>query len=165
MESIQQILGDPKPFLQRIFEQLKSSKIDVADLELDHICYRVATVERYQILKEKLQNIGDLLTENHINGRAIATFKLHKPIVFQKRKIWVLELPAPKAGSNYPEGFEHVEFVISESFEDFMKRYPSAVFDKKGLSKKVNAELRISFGNLSVKFHHQSLEYVIQFLD
>jgi predicted metalloenzyme YecM len=76
-----------------------------------------------------------------------------------------LELPSPKKGSEYSEGFEHVEFVIDEPFEAFIKRYPKTLFDKKGQFKKVNADLRIQFENCSVKFHHHSLEYVIKYLD
>ncbi len=165
MDSIQQLLGNPTPFLHRIFDYLKEEEMDVSGFELDHICYRVATEERYLETKQKLNDLGDLLTENNINGRPIATFKLHQSILFENRKIWCLELPSPKAGSDYPEGFEHVEFVIDEPFEDFINRYPKTAFDKKGLSKTVNPDLRLKFNDLSVKFHQHSLEYVMKFLD
>ena len=163
--SIQQLLGNPESFLNEVFKYLEWEEIDVEQFELDHICYRVSLKERYSELKQELLKLGSLLTENEINGRPIATFKLNKPILFENRKIWCLELPSPKPGSNYSEGFEHAEFVIDVPFENFVNLYPNSFFDKKGLSKKVNADLRIQFGELSVKFHHHSLEYVIKFLD
>ena len=165
MKSVQQLLGDPSIFLQNISDQLEAKKINVTDYELDHICYRVSSLDRYHELKKTLNEFGDLLIESKINGRAISTFRLNNSIGFKGREIWCLELPAPKSGSNYQEGFEHVEFVISEPLEDFLLRFPNIDFDLKGLSKKVNSDVRIKFGDLSVKFHRQSLEYVIKHLD
>ena len=165
MKSVQQLLGEPSIFLQNIFDHLEAKNINVADYELDHICYRVSSLDRYYELKKTLIEFGDLLTESNINGRAISTFKLNNSISFKSREIWCLELPSPKNGSNYQEGFEHVEFVISEPLEDFLLRFPNINFDRKGLSKKVNSDVRIKFGDLSVKFHRQSLEYVIKYLD
>ena len=126
--SIYQLLGDFNPFLDRIFQYLSAKKVDVKRYELDHICYRVETEERYQALKKSLTSIGELLTESQIGGRAIASIKLKKPIVYKDRKIWVIELPAPKKGSFYKEGFEHVEFVIDVPFEAFL--FPGFRFQK-----------------------------------
>ena len=165
MNKINSILGDPTDFLSRIFKHLRNDGVDVSQLELDHICYRVSSTARYFDLKSALQNTGELLTESQVSGRSIASIKLHEPILFQERKIHVLELPSPKKNSDYPEGFEHVEFVIDRSFDGFMQLYPGVQFDVKSASKAVNPEIRIQYGELSVKFHHHTLEYVIKYLD
>lgn len=107
---------------------------------------------------------GTLLVENKIGGRAISTFKLHEPIIFGERKIWCIELPSPKEGSFYPEDYEHVEFVIDKDFDTFMKSYPQIHFNTKALSKEINADIRIKYDGFSVKFHHNTLEYVIKYL-
>ena len=60
--SFAQFLGDIKPFLDHIFKYLSVKKVDVTNYELDHICYRVETKERYQELKKSLTNLGELLT-------------------------------------------------------------------------------------------------------
>ena len=163
MKPISIILSDPIPFLDNIFQTLSSLNIKVDKYQLDHVCYRTESTEQYLDLKTTLHKFGKLLTENQINGRPIATFKLFQPIIFKNRKIYLLELPSPKPGSFYPAGYEHVEFIIDESLEKFMARYPDIVFDKKGISKQVNPEVRLTFPEFSVKFHLHDLEYVIRY--
>jgi len=164
-ENITALLGDSKPFLDHIFQYLSKKKIKVENYELDHICYRVETEERYQSLKKLLTNLGELLTESQIGGRAIASIKLTEPIIYKNRKIEVVELPAPKKGSFYKEGFEHVEFVIDQPFEAFMASHPHLNFITKDLKKSVNQGVTLKETDFSVKFHHHTLEYVIRYLD
>jgi len=163
--SIHQLLGDSTSFLEHIFRYLSSKKVDVSDYELDHICYRVETKERYQYLKKALIDVGELLKESQIGGRAITSIKLVEPIIYKNRKIWVVELPAPKKGSFYKEGFEHVEFVIDTPFDTFMKTHAHLSFVTKDLKKSVNQGVTLKETDFSVKFHHHSLEYVIRYLD
>ncbi|MBX2872739.1 MAG: VOC family protein [Saprospiraceae bacterium] len=162
---LEQILGPITPFLDQIFQHLTEDNILVNNYELDHICYRVANEERYLELKHQLADHGELLTESIIGGRLISTFKLHQPYRYQNREIQCLELPAPKEGSPYPEGFEHAEFVIQESFEVFMSKYSHLTFKTKGIQKPVNPEISLKYTDLSVKFHHHPIEYVIKYLD
>ena len=174
------ILPDAHPFLERIFEGLANKGIDVNDYELDHICYRVETLSEYESLKIELSKEGELLGENEINGRPIFVVKLDEPIVYpkgnkiksddldgegEKRLIYSVEVPAPKQNSPYSKGFEHVEFVIDTNLNAFKSQYPNIEFDEKGASKTLNPDLRLRLGQYSVKFHEQSLEYVIRFLD
>ncbi len=165
MKTIIDIIGDPTSFLDSIFQNLEKDKVDVANCELDHICYRVETLEKYISLKEKVGSIANLLTESLINNRPIATFKLEKPIIYKSRNIYLLEIPAPKKNSFYKEGFEHVEFVINESLSDWINLHQNITFDTKGMTKKVNPDVRIDYGNFSVKFHNFNLAYVIKYLD
>ncbi|MEN0003015.1 MAG: VOC family protein [Bacteroidota bacterium] len=165
MQQLAQLLAPTTPFLNQIMNALKADQINVASLELDHICYRVETFTRYEELKEALALFGVLLAESQIGGRPIATYKLHEPIRFREREIWCLELPAPKAKTPYMEGFEHVEFVINEPFDVFMNAHPQVQFDTKGMHKAVNADIRVCYPSCCVKFHHHSLEYVIRYLD
>ncbi len=159
---ITEILDNPTDFLNEIFRNLALVNIDISLLKLDHICYRVATKKAYSEKKNKLLQIGQLLASGMINGREISTFKLNQPIGYKNRKIFILELPSPKLNSPYPQGFEHVEFVTDCSLEKFQEIYSFVDFDQKAMTKKFNRDLRISFGNISVKFHEQSLESVIQ---
>lgn len=161
----EQILGPITPFLDQVFRHLADDNIDVKDKELDHVCYRVETQSRYLELKHQLTQYGALLTETIIGGRPISTFKLHQPYQYQDRKIYCLELPAPKEGSPYSEGYEHVEFVIEQVFEEFMEAYPGLKFKTKGMYKPVNPEISRKYSNLSIKFHHHPIEYVIKYLD
>ena len=159
------ILPSPLPFLRQLFLELHAAKADFSNLIIDHICYRVETQKRYLFLKEKLSKYGELLTEKPIGGRPIATFKFKEPFIFQNQKIYLLELPAPKKGRFYAEGWEHIEMVIEASFEDFMTQNEHLNFDTKAINKKVNPEVRLTFASGSVKFHHYPLDYVIAYLD
>lgn len=165
MDTIEKILGNAAPFLQRVFALLEKDGIDISSYELDHICYRVETSDRYEELKQTLFIFGSLLSESQIGGRAISTFKLNGSINFKERKIWCIELPAPKKGSFYREGYEHVEFVIDLEFEKFMELYPQINFSTKSISKEINPTIAIKYDGFSVKFHHKTLEYVIKYLE
>lgn len=159
--TLNQLLGSPTPFLNGLFAALAEDRIDVSSYELDHLCYRVVELKRYEELKDQLTLLGSLLGENIIGGRPIATFQLQEPIHYRERKIQVLELPAPKSGRNYPEGYEHVEFVIDQPFEAFMAQYPKLKFETKGINKLVNADIQLQYQGFGVKFHRQSLANVI----
>ena len=165
MNTIEGVLGDATPFLEKTFATLKQDKIDISKYELDHICYRVDTVDRYNELKQEILNYGALLSESQIGGRAISTFKLNEPIIFENREIRCIELPSSKEGSFYPAGYEHVEFVIDLEFEKFMSLYSHISFNTKSISKKVNPTIAIKYDGISVKFHQYSLEYVIEYLE
>ena len=76
--------------------------------------------------------------------------------------ISIIEVPEPKNGSYYENGFEHAEFVIEDSFEQFAQKNSQINFDWSNANKKINPELRVKLNdNISLKFHHQSLENLI----
>ncbi|MEL6142598.1 MAG: VOC family protein [Bacteroidota bacterium] len=161
------MLPNPKPFLDKIFADLaKHSYLEVSPYPIDHICYRVASMERYFELKTALLSQNELLTESIINGRPIATFRLQEAIKYREQNIELLELPSPKPGSDYPEGYEHIEFVIGEDPAKWIGQFPALDWDKKGLQKAINSDVRLKLSNgYSVKFHEHPLDYVIEFLD
>lgn len=165
MHSVEKYLGEIKPFLSKVFSALAKDRIDVSEYELDHLCYRVETLDRYEELKEHFLNNGELLSENEINGRAIANFKLKQPIIFEGRKIFGFELPAPKTGVFYKEGYEHVEFVVGTSLDKFLKMYPQINWDTTGMSKKVNPDIFVRYDGFVIKFHQHSIEYVVKYLE
>lgn len=136
------------------------------NLPIDHICYRVVSVEDYERAKATLLQDHELLAETLINGRPIATFKLREPLLYGQRQIPLLELPSPKVGSPYPEGYEHAEFVIGRSPAEWITAYPALSWDTKGIQKSVNADARLLLpGGISVKYHEYPLDYVIRYLD
>jgi predicted metalloenzyme YecM len=166
MSSLEKLLGSTDPFLEKVHLGLEKSSVDVAGLELDHICYRVETCRRYLELRNTLITYhGTALSEAWIGGRPITTFRLRRPILYMAREIFVLELPAPKEGSFYEEGFEHAEFVIDLGFEDFIAKHPELSFETKGLVKEINPDIALKYDGFSVKFHQNSLEYVITHLE
>lgn len=166
MSNTHSILPSPLPFLEELFDLLAEHHLDVSDLELDHICYRVETMERYSELKAIIPSFGRIGHTAIIGGREIMTVFLYVPIFFTGRAIHTLEIPAPKEGRVYQEGYEHAEFVIQESFESFQKRYPHLDFDMRGVSKPINPDMPLKLSDkISVKFHYSSLAYVVKYLE
>jgi len=163
MSTIDELLGNPTNFVTRVIEALKTDGIDVSKLELDHICYRVKTQSEYEHYQKELAQLGTLLTEEPIGGRLISTYKLETPIQVGDREIHLVELPAPHEKKPYPTGLQHAEFVIGSSFEDFMGQYPGKWFDILKVSKPINPDIKKQYIGFAVKFHQNSLEYVIKY--
>lgn len=150
-------------FLEALFARLQEVGVEIPwDWEIDHLCYRVDSVSRYEELKNQFARFGELLIESEVNGRMIATYKLTEPIAFRGWKVGLVELPSPKPSKKVPEGFEHIEVVAPVPLAELEKRYAHLELDRSGLSKKLNPELEIVLGARNVKFHPLSLEEVIR---
>lgn len=129
---------------------------------LDHVCYRVETLARYNEMRQKIGEKAILLDESEVSGRLIATFEFQNPLEIDGWSIPYLELPQPKTGSPYPEGLEHAEFVVVGSLDRFARAHPDLPFDDKGLVKTINPELALKYSGISVKFHEQQLGAVVR---
>ncbi len=164
-EAISEVFSGVEKFLERIFNFLEKDGIDVSDFNLDHICYRVKTEKEYVEVKGELAKKGILLKEHKVRNRLIASYKLYEPIIFRNRKIEVIEIPQPSDHANYKKGWQHVEFVMGDSFKDFMNKYPKIDFKTESMNKEINPELKVVWGEYAVKFHHQTLEYVVTVLE
>ncbi|PIP19096.1 hypothetical protein COY23_00120 [bacterium (Candidatus Torokbacteria) CG_4_10_14_0_2_um_filter_35_8] len=161
MQNIDNITGDYKTFLDKVFKNLKDHNIDVSKLELDHLCYRVNSFEKYKEIKNKLASFGTLIAEKIVRGRPIAVFKLNNPLIYKNFSIPYIELPASKQAKNYPEGLEHANFVIDTSFEEFMEKYKSINFEMKVVDRK-DPEISLKFKDCAVKFHLQDIEKIVK---
>ncbi len=162
------MLPHPTPFLTELLASLEPSPGALDHLLLDHICYRVESVADYERLRDGLSVENALLAESIIQGRRISTFRMSAPWVYRQRRIELLELPEPKPGRFYPEGYDHVEFVADRplaAFAGWLEEHlgiDEARLDRSGLSKASNADLRIHLGGgRSVKFHERALDAVI----
>lgn len=157
------------PFLEALFHDLEQRGVRwPGHWDIDHICYRVSTLERYRELRDVLSRTEFLLTETPVNGRPISTFRFRQPIEFRGGRIDLLELPAPKTGVQTPEGFEHIEIVadfpfpeITEVAQAFSSKFEVAR-GAQGLPKVFNSELKLELGDRNLKFHHLSLASVIR---
>lgn len=162
MSNLKEIIGDYDAFLNELFFMLEDIDLDVEKYEMDHICYRVKDLDTYASKKIELEKHGELLIESIVNGRNISTFKLTNPIEFKNRKVFLIELPAPKNNHAYENGLEHVEFVTKEPLQKIVDRYPQFAFETFGIHKKINADITLKLGKYCIRFHNQSLEEIIK---
>jgi predicted metalloenzyme YecM len=162
MKELKDVIGDYELFLDKIFFMIDDIELDVFNLELDHLCYRVATVEEYELKKNELTDLGDLLIESMVNGRLISTYKLQNPILYRNREIHLVELPSPKESHSYSTGLEHIEFVTKEPLVKIVNRYPQFAFETFGMNKKINPDITLKLGDFCIRFHNQNLADVIK---
>lgn len=156
------MISSPVPMLDIIFAKMAELRLPT-HLPCDHVCYRVATQERYAELKEHLMGQDVLASEAMIAGRPIATFALHTPYEHKGRSIAALELPSPKPGRAYKEGWEHAEFATGEPLAAFMARYPHVTFNTRSAGKAHNPEVSVQLTpEYQVKFHPLPLLEVIR---
>lgn len=149
-------------FLQQVFNELERNNFNLKrHWHIDHLCFRTATQDNYISTKKQFESFSKLLIESEVNGRLISTFKLETPIAFNDWEIDLIEVTAPKRGKIVATGFEHIEVVCDLTFDEIKTLYNQCRFDESGLVKDFNQELEVSFDGFAVKFHHVSLESVI----
>lgn len=160
MQNLSQLIHT---FVEQMLIEIDRAQIEIApNWVLDHVCYRAETHAQYTAIKAEWSEFATLLVESEVNGRSIATFKLKEPIIVRDHPIDVVELPAPKANSPYPRGFEHVEVVCDLCLDDLARQYARLSPDRSGLDKQFNQELRIQLTSGAVKFHPLSLESIVR---
>lgn len=109
-----------------------------------------------------MASVATLLSEAFINGRPIASYKLKQAIdLGDGHAVSVIELPAPKPGSAYAEGFEHIEVVTRQSLAEFIQAQTGLPLDLRNAKAKINADVSLRLPSGLVKFHETSLEAVI----
>jgi hypothetical protein len=149
-------------FLNQLYIDLKSlSATFPKHWHIDHICYRTSTNAQYVSLKKAFLDFSDLMIESPINGRNISTFALREPLIFNEHHIYNVELPEPKPGSQYQDGFEHIEMVCDKPLNSLPTLYPQLHWKPQSGNKAYNTELRCDFKSGSIKFHNQALSSVI----
>jgi predicted metalloenzyme YecM len=180
------VIGDFRLFVEAVHANLCAGGLDPISrkLQIDHICYRTETKAEYVHVQQKLvPAFGECIQESMIDGRPITIIRLRVPIVHLGYSIACVELPCPKSSSPYRSGLEHAEIVVgseqdgcasTERLNEFLAELRSLGFvvDTKGLSKKLNADVSISFDllgrhpvdrTITVKFHQRPIDEVVAY--
>jgi predicted metalloenzyme YecM len=126
-------------FGERVEQYLRELEIfeETLRLQSDHIGLRMRDIAAIESLKQELHQNGSILLSSAIvNGREIDIFKLSTPLSVHGWAIPCIELPYPKPDHDYPNGWEHIEFVIPSSAttpdalrEDFLRYFPNIDID------------------------------------
>lgn len=162
MDELHTIIGDYPSFLTQVLQEIRDAGFDFTDfVQMDHMCYRVPSLERYELKKRELTKVGKLLGEAQINGRPIAVFRLNEPIYSEGWRIDSIELPAPKDGVEIKEGLEHVEMVLFDDMEAFLKKYSDKSFGMQAADRGINPDIVFRLPTYTVKFHLLNLPTVV----
>ncbi|GIU10132.1 VOC family protein [Shewanella morhuae] len=94
--------------------------LDLADKALfcDHVALRVNSISSADALREAFSRVGNIISDNIINGRTILIIELDTPLTLGQFRIDCVELPYPSDKVYPQEGWEHIELVIKSTAED-----------------------------------------------
>lgn len=149
-------------FLDEFFADIQAVGIDVSSYYLDHVAYQASSNDDYDMVKAEILTYGTLESEEIIGDRRVGIFSLITPLTYKDRVIPVLELIAPKEGQVCLSAFEHGEFVVSESFEAIMNKYPHLSWDTTSALRKEFPHLKLRLSEtMQVKFHPQDILEII----
>ncbi|HDX8346845.1 TPA: VOC family protein [Aeromonas dhakensis] len=154
-------LGPMAPFVCQLLTELDALAIHPAAIEVDHLCYRAATLVEYQTLKGLLATHGDLLVEGMIGGRPIATYRLRQPVPHAHGSVPCIELAAPKPGRSHQAGLEHIELVVP-SLDALLAAHPEVAFKTGNLNDERNPDVAVMLASGQIKFHLRTLAEVIE---
>ncbi|MFC1780545.1 VOC family protein [Patescibacteria group bacterium] len=152
------ILSNYKTFLDKLFQKLNEKGIDVSNYELDHLGYISPFGEEYDKVKQEVLEIADLDHESEVGQWLVSAYKLKTPLIYKNYKIHAIELITPKDGSKVKSGFEHVEFVLNESFDSLIAKYPNLNWDISKIKRKEYSMLKLKLSDdMQVKFPRKSV--------
>jgi predicted metalloenzyme YecM len=148
-------LSDYKDFLDSLFSEIEKSGINVSNLPLDHIGISVSSSGEYEKTKEQFLKLGKLYGEHTVSDRRVSVFQITKPFKYRDYVVSAVEVVEPKAGEKTLTKYEHVEFTIKESFEEFVNNYPNLSWDKSNINRPDFPRLKLVFSNgMEIKFNH-----------
>lgn len=158
MSGLSEILKTANSFLGNITYQVAGLGVKITKHELDHLAYQTNSGKQYDSLKETVAEIGTFVREGMVNGRRVGIIKLKSPLIFEDFKINAFEIIEPKPDQSCDSGFDHIEFVLNGSFQDFLNEYPQVNWDTSAMDRSEFPKItyRLPDGK-SVKFHLQSI--------
>jgi predicted metalloenzyme YecM len=150
-------------------------------LKIDHICVRLKHNSDVDRLKAQIAEAGQIISTANVNGREIAILQLHNPVMVGTWEVSGVEVPYPKPGHAYEDGWEHVEFVLNGAAntmdglrQAFMERFPNLAIDKlqeeygyfedaplAGGDEMPNPTLGIKVNGVGLKFHAHPIQVIV----
>lgn len=152
-------------------------------LLIDHICVRIKSEDGIDSLKEQLVDVGKIISAVNVNGRQILLIQLNESLDLGPWKTYGVELPYPKPNHKYVDGWEHVEFVLSDAENTmegvrkaFTDRFPDLDVEKLKSDYSYsedephadgdqipNPTIGLKVGGIGLKFHANPIQTVVGF--
>ena len=148
-------------FVTGVLDQLARTGIEASSLPLSHLCRRVETIEAYHAMREWLMPVCVAVAENDFNGRPISMLLLREPVVVGGGMVELIELPSPKADHPYPNGWEHVGFVVGD-VEAFHARHADVLTGIKDRGSDVQAPFITFPDGATAKFYRRTLREIVE---
>lgn len=153
------------------------------ELSICHVCVRLKNPNNVTELKEKVSQVGKIISSATVNGREILIIQLDTPLVIGGWSVSGIELPYPKQSHSYEDGLEHVEFVFpatentmnavrekvfeainNVSIEELKQKYSYSEDEPQSEGdQKPNPTISIKVNGVGIKFHALSIQEVVGF--
>ncbi len=160
---VNMVLDNYTTFIEGILKKINEFGIDVSDLNMDHIGYQASSNEDYDNLRTDFDKIGDYVSEKIVGGRRVGIYKLKEPLRYKQYVNEAIELVAPKEGQKCSSGLDHVEFVLKETFDSFMKKYPNLSWDTSKTNQPMFPMITLKLSNTTqVKFHYTPVLEIVK---
>lgn len=157
------ILENYNPFIEGILKRIEELGIDVTNLNMDHIGYQASSNEDYDNLRTEFDKIGEYISEKIVGGRRVGIYKLKESLQYKQYTPTAIELVAPKEGQTCFSGLDHVEFVIKEDFDSFMKKYPNLPWDTSKVNQPMFPMIKLKLSDTTqVKFHYTTVLDIVK---
>ena len=174
---LDELINSTKFFVEQLEYELTAAGLiaGCTSLMIDHICVRLSEAGDVEKLHQEIieTGYGQNISTAIVSGRKIHILKLHHPIQIGPWSTYCIELPYPKPGHLYGDGWEHVEFVlpsaptvqgIADAFtsmfpgcsEPYEVKVPSVDSDQLP-----NPSVDLVLDGVGVKFHPYSIEEVV----
>ena len=151
-------------------------------LQIDHICVRLKNNNDVAELKNELSGFGQIISSVEVNGREISILQLSQPLQLGFWQTSGVELPYPKQNHDYPDGWEHIEFVLNDT-ENTMDGVRNAFQEKFKLDHDLlkskysysedephaegdqlpNPTIGLKVNGVGIKFHARPIQEVVGF--
>ncbi|MFQ5493387.1 MAG: VOC family protein [Candidatus Dojkabacteria bacterium] len=163
-------------FIAKVYKLLAGLGIDTDKLSIDHTAYQADSAEDYESQKKHVMESEELISENIVGGRRVGIFGLKSPLSYKGESFSVIEIIEPRAGQEVKSAWEHVEFMVEGTLEEFMAKHPKLQWTKDAIDRnefpmlilKLTEDIRAKFPRRSVldeierqKQNHSSLRVQI----
>jgi len=139
-------------FLDELFEVIRQTGIDIADLKIDHIAYSAESSEDYEKLLPQYLAHGELIKEAIISDRRVAIIKLKTPVIYKNHSIEAIEIIEPIKGENAINGWEHAEFLVNE-YDSILNKYPNLSWNTTHKDRPEFSRIKLTLSNgMEIKF-------------
>jgi predicted metalloenzyme YecM len=156
-------VNDLTKFLDKFTSRVGESNIDVSNYNMDHVAYLASSANDYEEVRDELLSEGSLVHEPIIGGRRVGMIKLNKPIAYKGNNIIALEIVENKPEQVCKSGWEHAEYVVNESFDELMSKYPNLDWDRSSADRDIWAHLKLKLSDsIQLKFHKMNILETIE---
>ncbi|MGS0690419.1 VOC family protein [Shewanella sp. 0m-8] len=108
----QELINSWTTFSQQVQAFTQELGLEPLSLECDHTALRVNSNQSADGLRAEFAKVGNIISDNMINGRPILIIELTTPLMMGTNAIECVELPYPSDKVYPTEGWEHIELVL-----------------------------------------------------